>query len=130
MARFLAKRVLYELLTLFLIVTATFFLIAGAPGDPIAAKVEQMPARAQAVIREKYGLDRPVVERYFAYMKNLLRGDFGESIVYTGRRVNDVIRENAPISARIGLMALALDLLIGILLGLMMALNRGVGASI
>jgi len=125
MARFLAKRVLYELLTLFLIVTATFFLIAGAPGDPIAAKVEQMPARAQAVIREKYGLDRPVMERYFAYMKNLLRGDFGESIVYTGRRVNDVIRENAPISARIGLMALALDLLIGILLGLMMALNRG-----
>ena len=65
MAKFIVKRVFYGLLTLFLIITATFFLIAGAPGDPIAAKVEQMPDRAQEVIRKKYGLDKPVVERYF-----------------------------------------------------------------
>ena len=126
MARFLAKRVVYELVTLFLVITATFFLIAGAPGDPIAAKVEQMPERAQQVIRAKYGLDRPVLERYVRYMKNLiLKGDFGQSIVYTGRRVNDVIRENAPISGRVGAIALALDLVIGIVLGLLMAFNHG-----
>lgn len=126
MARFLAKRVLYELATLFLVITATFFLIAGAPGDPIAAKVEQMPERAQEVIRAKYGLDRPVVERYLKYMANLiLKGDFGQSIVYTGRNVNDVIRENAPVSARIGAIALALDLVFGILLGLVMAFSHG-----
>ncbi|NLW22552.1 MAG: ABC transporter permease, partial [Tissierellia bacterium] len=106
MLKFIAKRTLYSLITLFLIITATFFLLAGAPGDPIAAKVEQMPEKAQEVIRAKYGLDRSVVERYFVYMKNLITtGDFGESIVYTGKSANDIIKENTLISAKIGIIA-------------------------
>ncbi|HHY12644.1 MAG TPA: ABC transporter permease [Firmicutes bacterium] len=126
MAKFIVKRVFYGLLTLFLIITATFFLIAGAPGDPIAAKVEQMPDRAQEVIRKKYGLDKPVVERYFIYMKNLITtGDFGESIIYTGKSANDVIKANAPISAKIGIIVLVLQVGIGIPLGLGTALGRG-----
>lgn len=125
MAKFIFKRVCYALLTLYLIVTATFFLIAGAPGDPIAAKVGQMPEQAQAVIRAKYGLDKPVVERYAIYMKNLLTtGDFGESIIYTGKSANSIIRENAPISAKIGIVALCLQATIGVCLGLVSALNR------
>lgn len=125
MLRFIIKRITYALITLFLIITATFFLIAGAPGDPIAAKVGQMPEQAQAVIRAKYGLDRPVVERYFVYMKNLITtGDFGESITYTGKTANKVIKENTLISAKIGIIALALQFTIGILLGLVSALNR------
>ena len=57
MVKFIGKRLTYAVLTLFLIATATFFLVAGAPGDPIAAKVGQMPEQAQEIIREKYGLD-------------------------------------------------------------------------
>lgn len=125
MFRFIIKRIFYALITLFIIITLTFFLIAGAPGDPIAAKVEQMPEDAKQVIRAKYGLDKPVIERYKIYMKNIITtGDFGESIVYTGKSANDVIKENAMISAKIGIIALALQLTIGVLLGLISAFNR------
>ncbi len=125
MLRFMVKRISYSLVTLFLITTATFFIIAGAPGDPIAAKVGQMPEQAQAVIRAKYGLDKPVTQRYVIYMKNLiLKGDFGESIIYTGKTANSVIKDNTWVSAKIGLIALALQMTIGILLGLISALNR------
>lgn len=125
MLRFITKRIIYALITLFLIITATFFIIAGAPGDPIAAKVGQMPEQAQAVIRAKYGLDEPVVQRYVLYMKNLITtGDFGESIIYTGKSANSIIRDNALISAKIGIIALALQITIGVLLGLIAALNR------
>ena len=104
MVKFIGKRLAYAVLTLFLITTATFFLVAGAPGDPIAAKVGQMPEQAQQIIREKYGLDQPVVKRYTTYMKNLLTtGDFGESIIYTGQSANDIIKNNTLVSAKIGL---------------------------
>ncbi|RGS78593.1 ABC transporter permease [Coprococcus sp. AF21-14LB] len=126
MLKFIGKRLAFAVLTLFLIATATFFLVAGAPGDPIAAKVGQMPEQAQAIINAKYGFDRPVVERYFMYMKNLITtGDFGESIIYTGKSANDIIRDNTLISAKIGLIAIALQATIGVLLGLIAALNRG-----
>ena len=54
MVKFIGKRLAYAVLTLFLITTATFFLVAGAPGDPIAAKVGQMPEQSQQIIREKF----------------------------------------------------------------------------
>lgn len=126
MLRFIGKRLAYAAVTLFLITTATFFLVAGAPGDPIAAKVGQMPEQAQEVIREKYGLDKPISERYAIYMKKLITtGDFGESIIYTGKSANDVIKENVWVSVKIGLIAIALQITIGVGLGLISALNRG-----
>lgn len=125
MLRFISKRILHSLITLFLIITATFFLIAGAPGDPIAAKVGQMPDKAQAVVKARYGLDKPVVEQYALYMKHLVTtGDFGESIIYTGQSANDVIKKNAPISAKIGIIAIGLQVTIGVCLGLVSGLNR------
>ena len=126
MLRFILKRVLYAALTLFLIITATFFLIAGAPGDPIAAKVNQMPDRAREVVKARYGLDKPVFERYLLYLKTLITtGDFGESIIYTGKSANDAIRDNALVSAKIGGLALVFQLTLGILLGLVSAFTRG-----
>ena len=126
MLKFIGKRLAYAILTLFLIATATFFLVAGAQGDPIAAKVGQMPEQAQEIINAKYGFDKPVVERYFLYMKNLITtGNFGESIIYTGKTANDVIKTNTLVSAKIGLIAILLQATIGISLGLIAALNRG-----
>ncbi len=126
MLKFIAKRILYAVITLFFIATATFFLVSGAPGDPIAAKVGQMPEQAQEIISAKYGLDKPVFQRYLIYMKRLITtGDFGESIIYTGKTANDVIRENTMISAKIGLIALIFQVTIGICLGMVAALNRG-----
>ncbi|MCG4595702.1 ABC transporter permease [Sellimonas intestinalis] len=126
MLKFIGKRLAYAILTLFLIATATFFLVAGAPGDPIAAKVGQMPEQAQEIIEKKYGLDKPVFQRYTTYMKNLITtGDFGESIVYTGKSANDVIKENTWMSAKIGLLAILFQVTIGVALGMIAALNRG-----
>lgn len=126
MLKFIGKRLAYAILTLFLIATATFFLVAGAPGDPIAAKVGQMPGQAQEIIEKKYGLDKPVFQRYTTYMKNLITtGDFGESIVYTGKSANDVIKENTWTSAKIGLLAILFQVTIGVALGMIAALNRG-----
>lgn len=126
MLKFIGKRLAYAILTLFLISTATFFLVAGAPGDPIAAKVGQMPEQAQEIIEKKYGLDKPVFQRYTTYMKNLITtGDFGESIVYTGKSANDVIKENTWTSAKIGLLAILFQVTIGVALGMIAALNRG-----
>ena len=126
MLKFIGKRLAYAILTLFLIATATFFLVAGAPGDPIAAKVGQMPEQAQEIIEKKYGLDKPVFQRYLTYMKNLLTtGNFGESIVYTGKTANDVIKENTWTSAKIGLLAILFQVTIGVALGMIAALNRG-----
>lgn len=126
MLRFIGKRILYAIFTLFLIATATFFLVAGAPGDPIAAKVGQMPEQAQEIISAKYGLDKPVFQRYLIYMKQLITtGNFGESIIYTGKSANDVIKTNTLVSAKIGLLALVFQTSIGICLGLVAALNRG-----
>lgn len=126
MLKFIGKRLAYAILTLFLIATATFFLVAGAPGDPIAAKVGQMPEQAQEIIEKKYGLDKPVLQRYTTYMKNLITtGDFGESIVYTGKSANDVIKENTWTSAKIGLLAILFQVTIGVALGMIAALNRG-----
>ena len=126
MLKFIGKRLAYAILTLFLIATATFFLVAGAPGDPIAAKVGQMPEQAQEIIEKKYGLDKTVFQRYTTYMKNLITtGDFGESIVYTGKSANDVIKENTWTSAKIGLLAILFQVTIGVALGMIAALNRG-----
>lgn len=126
MGKYLIRRLAEMILTLFLIATATFFLVAGAPGDPIAAKVGQMPEQAQEIIEEKYGLDKPVLQRYVIYMKNLLTtGDFGESIIYTGKSANDVIKTNTWVSAKIGLLAIFFQVTIGVSLGLVAALNRG-----
>ena len=126
MRKFIGKRLAYAILTLYLIATATFFLVAGAPGDPIAAKVGQMPEQAQEIIEKKYGLDKPVFQRYTTYMKNLITtGDFGESIVYTGKSANDVIKENTWTSAKIGLLAILFQVTIGVALGMIAALNRG-----
>lgn len=85
-----------------------------------------MPEQAQEIINAKYGFDKPVVERYFLYMKNLITtGNFGESIIYTGKTANDVIKTNTLVSAKIGLIAILLQATIGISLGLIAALNRG-----
>lgn len=126
MLKFIGKRLVYAVVTLFLITTATFFLVAGAPGDPIAAKVGQMPEQAQVIIREKYGLDKPLFERYAIYMKKLITtGDFGESIIYTGKSANNVIKENVWVSVKIGLLAIFFQITIGVGLGLVSALKRG-----
>ncbi|MDI7247165.1 MAG: ABC transporter permease [Bacillota bacterium] len=115
MGRYILRRFGLMLAALWIIVTATFFLMHSIPGDPfLGDKVTE--AIRQNMLR-KYGLDKPLWEQYVIYLGNLLRGDFGTSLKMLHRSVNDMIRDGFPVSALLGLEALAYAVTIGLVLG-------------
>jgi len=124
MLRFIGRRTIIGITTLLIIVTLTFLLVNMAPGDPVSAKIRQLPDSARETIEKKYGLDKSMFERYLIYMKNLVQGDLGDSYIYVGRSVNDVIVKNAPVSGRIVSMAIVLQLLVGLSLGTIAGIFR------
>lgn len=124
MAKFIIKRVAYGLITMFIIITATFFLIHAVPGDPMAQGAKHFPEAARAAFKEKYGLDKPVYVQYFVYLKGVLKGDLGDSIEHTGRSVNSIVKSHAPVSGIIGGRALIIELVVGVLFGIIAAFNR------
>ena len=116
------KRVLLAIVTLFLVCFITFFAMNAIPGGPFNGE----KAKTQAVmdaLNKRYGLDRPVGVQFINYMKNLLHGDFGISLK-TGRSIAKTIRESFAISAKLGLMAVVVALVFGIVLGCLAALKR------
>ncbi len=123
--KYAVKRLAIMLLTLFLIATSTFFLLAATPGDALSARVERLPDTVAERLYAKYGLDKPVLERYVLTMKGLLVGDFGESIIYQGQTVQSIIREKGPVSARLGIQQMLLGVTVGLLLGILAAVKKG-----
>ena len=105
----------------FVVATLTFFLLRILPGGPFDAEKKIPPAILEAV-EKKYHLDRPVHEQYLIYMGNLLRGDFGPSYKYEDRPVADIIRETLPVSAALGLIALAIAFFMGTTVGMISSL--------
>lgn len=125
MAKFIVKRIGYMLVTLFIVVTATFFLMHSIPGDPLAHMARNLPEQTRENYYEKYGLDKSTSEQYLIFMKNLVtKGDLGESLRYPGREVTDTLLTNASVSAQPGGLALLAGIAIGILLGIVAALNK------
>ena len=111
MLRYTLKRFLSMLVTLFLVATVTFFLMHAVPGQALEAKL---------------GLDKPLIEQYFIYMRNLLRGDFGISMKYKGQSVIGEVTSGMPISAVIGFGGVLVGCIIGAVLGAVAALkNKG-----
>lgn len=123
--KYAVKRLAIMLLTLFLIATSTFFLLAATPGDALSARVERLPDTVAERLYAKYGLDKPVMERYVLTMKGLLVGDFGESIIYQGQTVQSIIAEKGPVSARLGIQQMLLGVTVGLLLGILAAVKKG-----
>lgn len=125
MAKFILKRVLMAVLTVFVVATLTFALMKAAPGNPWASE----KAPPQAVLdnlNAKYGLDQPLYVQYGKYMGNLIQGDLGVSIkMQKNRPVIDIIKEMFPVSAKIGLIALTWAIMVGIPLGCLAAYKRG-----
>jgi ABC-type dipeptide/oligopeptide/nickel transport system permease component len=114
------KRLIQGIVTVWFIATATFIAMHSVPGDPLAnqkATTEQI----QRNLRERYGLDRPVTEQYVVFLGNMLRGDFGISFTQENRRVNDIIRESFPVSATLGILAVAFAAFGGVLWGALTA---------
>nr|WP_314466056.1 ABC transporter permease [uncultured Clostridium sp.] len=126
MAKYIVRRVLEMLVTLFLIVTATFFLLSAIPGNALTSKIAKLPQTVQTKIIEKYGYDKPVVERYVITMKGLIiNGDFGESIIRPGETFNKNLKAKLPVTVRLSIQQILLGVTLGILLGIIAAMKRG-----
>lgn len=106
---------------MYLIITATFFLMQLAPGSPFASERELPPA-IEEQLNAKYGLDNPWYIQYKDYLVNTITFDFGESMKYKGRSTNDIIAESFPVSLALGIQAMILAIGIGVLLGVVSAL--------
>jgi oligopeptide transport system permease protein len=125
MGKYVIRRFFEMILTLFMIATATFFLLAAVPGDPLVERAEKLPPQIRENLYKKYGLNKPLLERYVITMKGLTKGDFGESILYPGQTVQSIIRDKLPASARLGLQQMILGVSIGLLLGIIAAIKKG-----
>ena len=123
MLRYILRRLLIAVPTLFIIVTASFFLMRAAPGSPFEMG-RKLPPDIMKNVEAKYGMDKPLVIQYVNYLGDVATGDFGPSLKYTGKDVTDFIREGFPTSIRIGVSALTLATVIGVLLGVLAALRH------
>lgn len=122
MSRYIVKRILLAIATVFLICLITFFLMNAIPGGPFNKEKALSEATIQA-LNERYNLDKPVIVQFFLYMKGLLHGDLGVSLK-NGREIKEIIAESFPISARLGLTAVIIALICGTVLGSVAALMR------
>lgn len=114
--RYIVKRILLAAVSLFAIITITFFLMNLMPGDPFMS--EKASEESRAILIEKYGLDQPVYVQYEKYLRNLFRGDMGTSyVLQKGRAVRDIITESFTVSMKLGIRALIVAVILGIFLG-------------
>ncbi len=116
MAAYILRRLLSGALTIWFIATATFFAMHAVPGDPLSNEKAVSP-EIRANLERRYGLDQPLVRQYGIFLGNMLRGDFGISFTQENRRVNDIIREHFPVSATLGLVALIMAAVGGVIGG-------------
>jgi ABC-type dipeptide/oligopeptide/nickel transport system permease component len=120
---YIGKRLAQGVITVWFIATATFIAMHAVPGDPLSGE-RLANARIRANLEARYGLDKPLLEQYGIFMGGMLRGDFGISFAQENRRVNDIIREHFPVSATLGLLALAFAAFGGIVWGALTATYR------
>ncbi|GAB2516580.1 oligopeptide ABC transporter permease OppB [Microbulbifer agarilyticus] len=123
MLRFIAKRVLEAIPTLFILITVSFFLMRFAPGNPFSAEIAMTP-EVMANIEAKYGFDKPVHEQYFSYLGGLLQGDLGPSFKYKDFTVNELVAQAFPVSLKIGLLAFIVAVTFGVTFGTIAALRQ------
>ncbi len=122
--KFLVNRILMGLVTLWLVITITFFLLHLLPGDPFQSEKEVSP-QIKENLMAKYHLDKPLGVQYVEYLKNVTKGDLGLSMKERGRTVNEIIADSFPTSADLGMRAVLFALITGIPLGIIAALKRG-----
>lgn len=126
MFKYMMKRTAYMFISLFIITSVTFMLIHSIPGNPIEAMCERLPESTRQHMFEMYGFDKPLSEQYKDFWENLIvERDLGESLKHRGRKVTDTIKRYAPVSGLLGVQAILIGLIFGIMLGVVAALNRG-----
>jgi oligopeptide transport system permease protein len=123
MIRFVITRLLQTIPVIWVIITATFFMIRFVPGGPFTAEKAVTP-EIMRNLEAHYGMNKPLYRQYLDYTWSLLRGDLGPSFKYPTRSVNDIIADKLPVSVELGLISLAVALGIGLPLGVLAAVRR------
>ena len=126
MVRYLIQRLGFAVLTLWVLITLTFVLMQLLPGYPFVGD-KALTENVKAALYAKYGLDQPVYLQYLKYLGNAVQGDFGDSLIYTGRPVGTILAEAFPFSFDLGIRALVFAICAGMLLGITAALKKGKG---
>ncbi|HSX26881.1 MAG TPA: ABC transporter permease [Chlamydiales bacterium] len=123
MISYLFRKALILIVSLWCVITGTFFLMHAIPGDPFIGD-RVIPEEVMRSLYAYYGLDQSLWVQYTKYLKGIFSGELGPSIIYQGRSVNQFIREGFPISMQLGLQALSIAVPCGILLGTWAAIKR------
>jgi oligopeptide transport system permease protein len=122
MIRYIGKRIVLMVITLFVIISVTFFISKLLPGTPFAD--DKLTPEIRERLFEKYGLDEPVYVQYVKYVLNVAQGDLGNSFYFESRPVLQVILDQAPVSIFVGVQAVIFGLVIGLVLGIVAALRH------
>jgi oligopeptide transport system permease protein len=122
MGKYLIKRVLLAMLSIFLICMITFFLMNAVPGGPFSSE-KAVSAQVMAALEARFNLDKPLWQQFLIYMGNILRGDFGISMK-TGREIAVTLKTCFSVSAKLGGSALIVAMVFGIIFGCIAALYR------
>ena len=121
---YILKRLLLAILTVWVVITVTFFVMHAVPGGPFVGEKATTPA-VQAALEAKYGMDKPLMVQYFTYLKDIVtKLDFGPSLKQRGRTVIAILGDGLKVSAKLGIIAAVGALIVGVVLGAVAALRR------
>jgi oligopeptide transport system permease protein len=124
MARIILNRLFQGLLTLFVLITITFFLVRLMPGSPYTDE-KALPAHILEQLKAYVGLDQPLPVQYFNYLKNLIVGqDMGVLLKRDGVTVGEIIRDSFPVSALLGVLSIGIALMVGLPAGIIAAVKK------
>ncbi|MBU5674492.1 ABC transporter permease [Paenibacillus brevis] len=121
MVRYIANKFFYMLVSLFILISATFFLMKAIPGDPFTSE-KKVPDQIRERLYEQYGFDKPVYQQYLKYLGDVVQGDFGISMKKINREVSDIITGSFAPSLKLGLVAIVVAVIIGVSFGVLAAL--------
>lgn len=121
---YVLKRLVLAVLTVWVVITVTFFVMRAVPGGPFASE-KALSEAAMKALEAKYGMDKPLMEQYVTYLKDIVtKFDFGPSLTQRGRNVIDIITDGMSVSIKLGLTAAFGALIVGVVLGAVAALRR------
>ncbi|MFD0674198.1 ABC transporter permease [Cohnella sp. GCM10027633] len=124
MLKYVLRRFIYMIITLWVIVTATFFLMKLLPGNPFGEVAAKLPPENLAILKAQYGLDKPEWQQYLIYLGNVVQGDLGVSYQFPTRSVVSVIKQSFPASLELGIESLILAIIFGMTFGIIASLRH------
>ncbi|MDF2926407.1 MAG: hypothetical protein K0R57_5321 [Paenibacillaceae bacterium] len=124
MLKYILRRIVYMIITLWLITTLTFVLMKSLPGDPFGEASAKMTNAQRQILMTQYGLDKPIGEQYLKYLNDVIHGDLGVSFQFPAHTVTEKIKQAFPNSLELGLWALIIAVIVGLTLGIIAALNH------